>query len=267
LISDDPALRLLGVLAKVELAERLAESNAVDGLLDDVGTRAVDLADRALAVSVDNKTEQVRAHVVAAEVVESLAEVGLVEVDVDVDQTLEVLGGLGDQGLAVGTVDASVAVVDVVVLGGLARRGLESDTGGRDGLERCQGEGGGLNGVRRGDDVGVGIADVGVRVGVLQGRSVGVQRPGGNVDLLALGDGVGLEERVHVLPAVEVTLEALEACRYAVGFNHVPMRPISVSMTMLVVSPVPSPKTRRSTWVARILRRWLMMLPVGSIMT
>ena len=34
-------------------------------------------------------------------------------------------------------------------------------------------------------------ADVGVRVEV--------QRPGGNVDLLALGDGVGLEKRIHVL--------------------------------------------------------------------
>lgn len=31
-----------------------------------------------------------------------------------------------------------------------------------------------------------------------------VERPAGDVDLLALGDGVGLEERVHVLPAVEV---------------------------------------------------------------
>jgi hypothetical protein len=34
-------------------------------------------------------------------------------------------------------------------------------------------------------------ADVGARVGV--------QRQGGNVDLLALRDGVGLEERIHVL--------------------------------------------------------------------
>ena len=123
--------RLLAVLAELELAERLAESNTVDGLLDDVGAGAVDLADEALAVSVDNKTKQVGAHVVAAEVVESLAEVGLVKVDVDVDEALEVLGRLGDQRLAVRAVDAGVAVVDVVVFGSLARWGLEGDTGGR----------------------------------------------------------------------------------------------------------------------------------------
>jgi hypothetical protein len=186
-----PTPRLLGVLAKLELAERLAKSYTVDRLLDNVRARAVDLANRALAVSVDNKTKQVGAHVVATEVVESLAEVSLVKVDVDVDEALEVLGWLGDQGLAVRAVDASVAVVDGVVLGGLAGRGLESDAGGRDRLERCKGEGGGLDGVRRGHDVGVGVADVGVRVRVLQSRSVRVQRPGGNVDLLALGDGVG----------------------------------------------------------------------------
>lgn len=184
--------RLLAVLAELELAERLAESNTVDGLLDDVGAGAVDLADEALAVSVDNKTKQVGAHVVAAEVVESLAEVGLVKVDVDVDEALEVLGRLGDQRLAVRAVDAGVAVVDVVVFGSLARWGLEGDTGGRDCLERRQSEGGGLDGERGGHDIGVGIADVGVRVRVLQSRSVRVQWPGSNVDLHALGDGVSL---------------------------------------------------------------------------
>jgi hypothetical protein len=200
-----PTPRLLGVLAKLELAERLAKSDTVDRLLDNVRARAVDLANRALAVSVDNKTKQVGAHVVATEVVESLAEVSLVKVDVDVDEALEVLGWLGDQGLSVRAVDASVAVVDGVVLGGLAGRGLESDAGGRDRLERCKGEGGGLDGVRRGHDVGVGIADVGVRVRVLQSRSVRVQRPGGNVDLLALGDRVRLDKGIHVLPTIQMT--------------------------------------------------------------
>lgn len=105
-----------------------------------MSTRAVDLADSTLTVSVDDETEQVRTHVVTAKVVERLAEVGLVEVNVDVDEALEVLSRLLDQALAVRAVDASVAVVDSVVLWGLAGRSLQGNTSGGNHLERRQGE-------------------------------------------------------------------------------------------------------------------------------
>lgn len=199
---------ILLLLAKVELAERLAESDTVNSLLHLVRARAVDLANSALAISVDDETEQVRTHVVATEVIEGLAEVGLVKVDVDVDEAFEVLCGLGDQTLTVWAIDASVAVVHGVVLGGLAWRSLESNTCRRDGLEGCESERASLDGVSRSDDIGVGIADIGVRVRILECGGVRVQRPCGNVDLLALRNGVCLEEGVHVLPAVEVANSA-----------------------------------------------------------
>lgn len=87
--------RLL-LLAEVKLAEGLAQSDTVNSLLNLVGARSVDLADGALAIGVNDQTKQVRAHVVAAKVVESLAEVSLVKVDVDVDKTFEILCRLGD---------------------------------------------------------------------------------------------------------------------------------------------------------------------------
>lgn len=205
------------VLAKVKLAEGLAQSDTVNSLLHLMGARSVDPADGALAISVNNQTEQVRAHVVTAEVVESLAEVSLVKVDVDVDKTFEILCRFGDQALAVRAVDASVAVVHGVIFRRLARWSLQSNTGGRDCLERCERERTSLNGVCRSDDVGVGVADVGVRVGVLEGGGVRVQRPCGDVDLLALRDGVRLEEGVHVLPAVEVADAANLGIHHHVG--------------------------------------------------
>ena len=52
--------------------------------------------------------------------------------------------------------------------------------------------------------IGVGLSNVGAGIGVLEGLLARVQRPRGNVDLLAEGGGVRLEEGVHVLPAVEV---------------------------------------------------------------
>ena len=209
--------QLLLILAKVKLTEGLAQSNTVNSLLHLMGARAVDLADGALTVSVNDQTKQVRAHVVATEVVESLAEVGLIEVYVDVDKAFEVFCGLGDQALTVGAVDASVAVVHGVVFGGLTRWGLQSNTGGRNCLEGCERERASLDGVSGSDDVGVGVADVSVRVGVFGGRSVRVQRPCGDVDLLALGDGVRLEEGVHVFPAVEVADAANLGIHHHVG--------------------------------------------------
>ena len=102
-------MRLLALLE--ELAEGLAEANTVDGFLNDVGARAVDLADVTLLVCVDDKTDEIGTHVVATEVVQGLAKVSFIQVNVDVDQTLKVLSGLSDQGLTVRAENAGVAVV------------------------------------------------------------------------------------------------------------------------------------------------------------
>lgn len=114
----------------------------------------------------------------------------LIKIDIDVYQTLKVVTGLGDQELTIRTVDSSVAVVDSVVLSFLAGRSLEINTLLGDHLEGSEGERPGLDGVCGSHNIGVGIGDVGVRVGILEGCGVRVKRPAGDVDLLAFADGV-----------------------------------------------------------------------------
>ena len=114
----------------------------------------------------------------------------LIKIDVNIDQALEIITGLGDQELAIRTVDSSVAVVDSVVLSFLAGRSLEINTLLGDHLEGSEGERAGLDGVCGSHNIGVGIGDVGVRVGILEGCGVRVKRPAGDVDLFAFADGV-----------------------------------------------------------------------------
>lgn len=114
----------------------------------------------------------------------------LIKIDVNIDQALEIITGLGDQELAIRSIDSGVSVVDSVVLSFLARRSLEINTLLGDHLEGSEGERAGLDGVCGSHNIGVGIGDVGVRVGILEGCGVRVKRPAGDVDLLAFADGV-----------------------------------------------------------------------------
>lgn len=66
-----------------------------------------------------------------------------------------------------------------------------------------------LNRIRRRNKIRRRVRHVGGRVRVHEGLLARVDGPGGDVDLLAHGDVEGLQERVHVLPAVELA-EAAE---------------------------------------------------------
>jgi len=132
-------------------------------------------------------------------VVQSLAQVRLIKVNINIHQALKIITGFSDQELTIRTIDSCVSVVDSVVLTLLARRSLQINTLLGDHLEGSQSKGAGFNSVGRSDDIGIGVRDVGVRVRVLEGSGVGVERPSGNVDLFAFADGVGLEERAEIV--------------------------------------------------------------------
>ena len=90
--------------------------------------------------------------------------------------------------------------------------GLGLDSGGRvflqalhaEALKRRQDPRARLDGVGRGDQVGPLLASVCRWVRVLPHTITRGDWPGGNMDLLAAGGIEGLEERVHVFPAVEL---------------------------------------------------------------
>lgn len=132
------------------------------------------------------------------EIIQSLAQVCLIKINVDIYQTLKVVAGLGDQKLTVRAVDSCVSIVNSVVLALLTGRCLKIDSLLGDHLEGGEGEGASFDGVGGSNDVGIGIGDVGVGVGILEGCGVSVERPAGDVDLFAFADGIGLEEGVHV---------------------------------------------------------------------
>lgn len=144
----------------------------------------------------------------SAKVGDHLGEVRLVQVDIHEKETVEVLLGLDDQA-AVGAVDACVSVVRSGVglgldtLGGGLLQTLNAEA-----LEWGEGPCAGLVGVRWGDKVRGAVGIVGRRVWRDLALDTRVDRPGGDVDLLPLGDVQGLEEWVHVLPAVELSQPA-----------------------------------------------------------
>lgn len=184
--------------------ERLVEAQAVRGAVGSDAAIRVGLGDELLPAGVDEQPDEVGPHVVAGKVGQDLCQVRLVQVDVDEQQAVEVLVGLDDQA-AVGAVDAGVAVV-----GGRVGLGLDSLRGGllqaldAEALEGGEGPGAGLVGVRGRDEVGRGVGVVGGRVGGNLALDARVDGPGGDVDLLPLAHVQGLEEGVHVLPAVEL---------------------------------------------------------------
>jgi len=132
-------------------------------------------------------------------VVQSLAQMRLIKVNINVNQPLEIITGLGDQKLTIRTIDSSVSIVDSVVLTLFAGRSLQINALLGDHLEGSEGKRAGLDGVGRSDDVGVGVGDVGVRVRVLEGCGVRIEGPASDVDLFALADGVGLEEGAAIV--------------------------------------------------------------------
>jgi hypothetical protein len=78
-------------------------------------------------------------------------------------------------------------------------------------LEGSQGPGASLNGIRWSNKVRSRFGNIGGRVGILERLLAGINGPCCDVDLLALGDVERLQERVHVLPAVELP-EATQLC-------------------------------------------------------
>lgn len=182
--------------------ERLVEAQAVGrGVCGDAAV-GVGLGDELLPAGIHQQPDEVGSHVVARKVGKDLGQVRLVQVNVHEQQSVEVLLGLDDQA-AVGAVDAGVAVVRRGVRLGLDTLGCGLlQTLDAEALEWGQGPGAGLVGVRRRDEVGGGVGVVGGWVWVDLAFHAGVHGPGGDVDLLSLRDIQGLEEGVHVLPAV-----------------------------------------------------------------
>ena len=77
----DPLIALGGSLGSGGI-QRSRETDAVSGLgVDNTTVDAVLVDNQVLAVGVDKETDQVRAHVVATEIGQSLAEVDLVKVN------------------------------------------------------------------------------------------------------------------------------------------------------------------------------------------
>lgn len=184
--------------------ERFVEAQAVRGGVRSDATIGVGLGDELLPAGVNQQPDEVRPHVMASKVGQDLGQVCLVQVDVHEEQAIEVLLGLDDEA-TVGAVDTGVAVVrggvclGLDALGGGLLQALDAEA-----LEGGKGPGAGLVGVRGRDEVrrGVGVVGGGVRVHLA--LDAGVDRPGGDVDLLSLAHVEGLEEGVHVLPAVEL---------------------------------------------------------------
>lgn len=133
--------------------------------------------DRTLTIRIHHEANQIRPHIMSPEIIQRLAQVRLIQIDIHKHQAFEVVRRLRDECLTVRAVDPRVAVVDVVVLGVFARGRLEAHAFGGDGLERGEGVGACFDGVGGGYDVGVGVGDVGVGVRVFEGCGVGVEGP------------------------------------------------------------------------------------------
>jgi hypothetical protein len=131
----------------------LVQTQTGAGAVGGNAASGVGLGDELLAAGVDQEADEVGAHVVASKVGEDLGQMGLVEVNVDKEQAVKVLAGLGVQA-AVGAVDAGVAVVHGRVRLGLdALGGVLLEALDREALEGRQGPGARLDGVLGGDQV------------------------------------------------------------------------------------------------------------------
>lgn len=160
------------------LINRLIQTNPLHRTNNLMGPRSIRPADRVLPIGIDYQSDQVRPHIMTAKVIQCLAQMTLVEIDVHKYQALEVLGGLLNEGLAIWSVDPRVAVVNVVIFCVFARWSLQGDSGGRNGLEGREGVGCRFDGVGGRYNVRVGVGDVGVRIWVLEGCGARIERPG-----------------------------------------------------------------------------------------
>lgn len=145
------------------------------------------------------------------------------EMYINEEKTLKVPVGMRNQILAIRAKDAAVSVVDVWVLELLALGRVELDSLGRDGLPWCQGIRAGFDGVGRchqlllsaqpqskkkkdrEEYITIRLGHIGKRIRILQGLLPRIQRPSGNMHLLAQRRRIGLHERVHIFPAIQVS--------------------------------------------------------------
>ncbi|KAI6752059.1 hypothetical protein HG531_006755 [Fusarium graminearum] len=171
-ISGQLATTLIFILSSVLallLLERLIQSKSLASAVSSNGAIRIGLGDELLAAGVDQKADEIRAHVVACKVSEDLSEMALVEININKEKTIKVLLRL-DNEAAVGSSPGT-----------------------------------GLNGILRSDQVRGWVSIVGGWVGVNLALLARVDRPCGDVNLLTSRDVERLEEGVHVLPAVELT--------------------------------------------------------------
>jgi hypothetical protein len=141
---------------------------------------------------------------VTSKVSKDLGKVALVEINVNKEKTIKVLLRLDDQA-SIRSVDTSMPIVDRGVslrLNTLGSVNLETLNGQT--LEGCKSPCTSLNGVFGSDEIRSRIGIVGSRIRMNLTLLARVDRPSSNMNLLTSRDIEGLEERVHVLPAVQL---------------------------------------------------------------
>lgn len=162
------------------------------------------LCHKLLAARVNEQSDEIRPHVVTPKVSYGLWYVALIEVDIHEHQTVEIFVCL-EHTISVWSEDTRPYILLVRIrLGFNACRRIFLQTIDTEALERRQGPRTRLNGLRRGDQVSPLLAGICRWIRVLPRGITRGDWPGGNVDLLATSGVQGLEERVHVLPAVEL---------------------------------------------------------------
>lgn len=165
------ALHALGLSLGSRRIQRSRKSNPVNSpSVSDTAIDSVLVHDQVLAVSVDKKTDQVRAHIVTAEIGQRFGKMDLVEVNLFDDQlvdilaktkptstyvnekkSLEVFVGVRNKVLSIGSEDTAISVVDVGILKLFSRRCVELDSLRSNCLPRRKSERTGLDRVRRGN--------------------------------------------------------------------------------------------------------------------
>ena len=169
------ALHALGLSLGSRRIQRSRKSNPVNSpSVSDTAIDSVLVHDQVLAVSVDKKTDQVRAHIVTAEIGQRFGKMDLVEVNlfddqlvdilakkkkktkssstyVNEKQSLEVFVGVRNEVLSIRSKDTAISIVDVGILKLFSRRCVELDSLRSNCLPRRKSERTGLDRVRRGN--------------------------------------------------------------------------------------------------------------------